>query len=148
RSTNNNNPKLVEQHFQDVVGSIVLLAQRLSVHALSGLLNIKITKVIMCLRPLHSVILVPKEAEGELRTFHLSFHDYITNTARCKDPTFCIDSLLHHRRLALCCLKRMQHSLKRDICGIGDAWRLKNEVEDLEMKKATHLPPDLRYAIL
>ena len=138
----------IRDHFPDVVGSIILLAQRLSVNGLSHLLGMKSTDVIIYLRPLHSVILVPENPTGEVHAFHLSFRDYLLDSNRCKNPNFHINPVSHHRRLALRCFWRMGRSLKKDICEIGDSGKWNSEVEEMEMKRKRHLPADLRYAIL
>ncbi|TDL16286.1 hypothetical protein BD410DRAFT_643061 [Rickenella mellea] len=97
--------------FRRVVGTILFLRQPASCDDLIALLN---TNVKGALMHLHSVIKVPKEDEGTqtIEIFHKSFHDYLTDPARCTDHHLFIDPPVHHGIIAESCLNVMIHSLE------------------------------------
>jgi hypothetical protein len=136
-------PDVVEQ-FQRVVGTVVLAYGHLTVHELAGLLQMT-DEVTTTLLELRSVVLVP-EGGGLVRTFHLSFHDYLTDKDRCTNRRFFIDPALRHTEIARYCLERMMRSLKRDICDICDPTKMNVEVDDLDQRITKYVPGDLQYA--
>ena len=60
-----------------IVGSIVTLAEPLSVTSLAVLLNMVREIIVLRLRPLHSVLRVPADPETPVRTLHLSFSEFL-----------------------------------------------------------------------
>jgi hypothetical protein len=135
-------PKLFER-FRMVVGAVVLLYDSLTIRALGRLVRMEVGEVRMVLLHLHSVMVVPDD-ESEIRLIHPSFRDFMTE--RCpEDSAYFIDTAHCHQQLALRCLKTMDNSLKKDICNIGDMWKLNSEVEDFDQRIST-IPADLRYA--
>jgi hypothetical protein len=63
--------------FCAVVGSIVLLAEPLSIRALACLLELPEDDIFSQLQSLQSVLIVPDSAEYPVRAFHLSFRDFL-----------------------------------------------------------------------
>jgi hypothetical protein len=101
-----------------VVGSVVSLWVPITVASLARLLNLHSSDIFTPIRSLHSVLLVPDSDMKPIRVFHKSFPDYITDNRRCKDSRFCIDSPVHHGKLAIQCLELMRKELKRNICNL------------------------------
>jgi NACHT domain len=137
-------PRVMEQ-FRTVVGVIVLSYGPLPAGELASLCGKPEEYITFILSALHSVIVVPKNSQP-VRAFHLSFHDYLTDKNRCTSKHFYINPFHQHAEIAKFCLTRMMRSLKRDICGICDSTKLKEDVNDLDEKMAEHVPGALRYA--
>ncbi|TDL17497.1 hypothetical protein BD410DRAFT_831427 [Rickenella mellea] len=98
--------------FRRVVGTILFLQERASCGFLSSLLNTPVHTVDVngALMHLHSVIKVPT-GNNAVEIFHPSFHDYLTNPARCTDDRLFILPRLQHRIIAGACLQAMIDSL-------------------------------------
>ncbi|KAM0720132.1 hypothetical protein Q7P37_004268 [Cladosporium fusiforme] len=137
--------------FKTVVGSIVLLFDPLSACALAHLLEIQTGDVGRVLRPLHSVLNIPRTADGKLdRTtpitmFHLSFRDFLVDPDLKDRNVFSIDAKETHRALGMHCIRLLQcESLKKDVCGIVQPGTRRSDVE----KSVVHnsLPEAVSYA--
>jgi hypothetical protein len=92
---------------QRVIATVVLAAVPLTVDSLSKIVGKDVHAVI---RSLSSVLLVPERsvvAKEPVRTFHPSFHDYLTDRSRCTDARFSVDSSTEHGRLATYCFRQM-----------------------------------------
>ncbi|KAF8816093.1 WD40 repeat-like protein [Phlegmacium glaucopus] len=76
---------------------------------------------------------------------HPSFVDFITDSNRCHDANFRVDSEKQHTLLAIRCLEAMQ-SLKQDICGINNPCILNSEVDGLHSRIADNILPHIQYA--
>jgi hypothetical protein len=141
------NRSLILDEFHDVVGSIILLAEPLSVSSLAVL--VKYTReytpesIWSKLRRLHSVLDIPSKADSPVRIFHLSFRDFLVN-----DHThdFSINEKEYHAKIAERCLQIMNDSLRKDICGLGAPG---SRCADIDAGKInTYLPAHIRYACL
>jgi hypothetical protein len=137
--------------FRAVVGSIVLLAEPLSIRSLVRLLDIPEDTVFHHLQPLHSVLRVPAYADFEspVRTFHLSFRDFLVDPDRANEQErypFWVDERKTHERLAVRCLKLLsaEAGLKEDACGVRLPGTRRSEI-DRNIIDAS-LPPDVQYA--
>lgn len=139
--------ELVER-FRLIVGTVVLLRDPMSARTMESFLALERGTVRRALLQLHSVLLVPESQDAQIRVFHPSFPEFITNTERCNDARFLIKEADGHARLASLCLSRMMKSLRRDICSIGDPWKLNAEVPDLKQRLDRQVPEDLRYSCL
>lgn len=73
---------------KQVLGSIISLSDTLSVSALAKLLNIPAKNVELTLGTLHSVLNIPNDPEIPIRLLHPSFHDFLSDAARCEDRRF------------------------------------------------------------
>ncbi|KAM5361447.1 hypothetical protein ACJA88_014463 [Fusarium oxysporum] len=72
--------KQIVKDFKMIVGSIVMLANPLSVWALSHLLGVDPDVVDNRLDTLHSVLSIPLTRKAPIRPLHLSFRDYLTTS--------------------------------------------------------------------
>ena len=133
----------VYSHFKTVVGAVLLVFNPLSARALSELL--RVSNISTTLRFLHSILLVPEEADDPIRAFHKSFPDFITDPKRCKDKKFFVDPAVHHTGALLSCLRLMRERLKKNICNLDDHTVL-SEVKDLSVHKRVHIGDALEYA--
>ncbi|TDL15727.1 hypothetical protein BD410DRAFT_796117 [Rickenella mellea] len=142
--------------FRRVVGTILFLRERVSCEDLSSLLNTSdsVVDVRGALMHLHSVIKVPtadepykeedepnRRGKGPSKTieiFHKSFHDYLTDPARCTDHRFFISPPLQHRIIASTCLNAMINSLESALSHLI--------YEEEKPPKDFELPRWLKYA--
>ncbi|KAG8857829.1 hypothetical protein FRB96_005548 [Tulasnella sp. 330] len=136
------------ERFQAVVGTIVLLQDPMASGPLERLLGRAAGTVRRALTQLHSVILVPDLVEAQIRIFHPSFADFITNPERCTDERVLITPAKGHGSLAHHCVSHLISSLKRGICGAQDVTQLNSGVKDLEAKLLVQLPVHLQYSCL
>ena len=137
--------------FRAVVGSIVLLAEPLSIRSLAQLFGIPEDTVFHQLQPLHSVLKVPASADSEspVRTFHLSFRDFLVDPDKANEQEeypFWVDERKTHKRLAARCLELLstEDRLKKDVCGLRLPGTRRSEIDQKIID--TSLPPDVQYA--
>jgi hypothetical protein len=139
--------QLLRELFPQMLATIVLLFDPLTFVGLDGLLGNGRGTAKTALKGMKSVLIVPESEDETVRVWHPSFPDFMGDPSRCTDNRFVVNREDHHRRLAICCLKRMS-SLTRDICKIGDSLKLNDEIDDLETRVSIYIPADLRYACL
>jgi len=137
----------VYQRFRSVVGAVLLAFNPLSMKNLSSLLHDFNTPsdISTALNFLHSLLLVPEDAEDSIRIFHKSFPDFLTDPKRCQDTQFFVDPSVHHMELLLSCLSLMEERLKRNICNLEDHGVL-DDVKDLPAQRKEHIGGALEYA--
>ena len=75
---------------------------------------------------------------------HTSFRDFLTDKE--KSGVFHVDLRVAHRQLAHSCLDIMLGDLKFNICNLESSYLPNEDVKDLDMRVAEHLPPALSYA--
>ena len=136
----------VVQRFQEVVGSVVILASPLSTTSLARLLGISKARVDHALDLLHSVLSIPSNLDTPVRLLHLSFRDFLLDTEKREKHPFWINEKDVHKILAAKCLDRLSLGgyLKKDICDLRTP-----EMPRAGIDKQTidaHLPPDIQYA--
>jgi len=104
--------QLVEE-FQQVVGSIVILEEPLSVISLSKLLNLPERLIQLRLKPLYSVLKIPTDRTLPVRLFHLSFRDFLLDPETCNKTPLTLDKKAAHYMLAIKCLSICQSLRKK-----------------------------------
>ena len=87
------------------MGSIVLLAEALSISSLARLLDIPEAVVDRRLDSLHSVLSVPSSTEHPVHMFHLSFRDFLIDPRKCDSTPFWVDDRTTHEQIVFKCLK-------------------------------------------
>jgi NACHT domain len=105
-----NSPEEQYTQLRNILGSIILIFDRLTVSELASLLKMEIGDVRFILVELHSVLLIPDEDDGTVRTFHPSWHDFLVSADACRDSRFFIDPARQHSSLAIVCFERIQRS--------------------------------------
>ncbi|RDW72400.1 uncharacterized protein DSM5745_07572 [Aspergillus mulundensis] len=135
--------------FRVVIGSIIVIAEPLSIGHLAWLLDIAKHEVQSMLEPLHAVLHIPRD-DSPVRLFHTSFRDFLVERIP-ENTTFHIDSPSAHRLLFTQCLHCMYRTLKprglyRNICGLGFSEDLDEFPEEDTLSR--HIPKDLQYACL
>jgi len=137
------------EDFRELVGPIILLADPLSIPALSTLLAIPVREVVGRLKHLHSVLSIPADPADRdvpVRLLHLSFRDVLVDT-RIKDKhRFWIDEVRVHTRLAADCLRRLSAPgmLKQDVCDVNQPGTQRLHVS--KVRVARSISPDVAYA--
>jgi len=137
--------------FKTVVGSIVLLYDPLSASALARLLKVEAGDIGRVLRPLHSVLNIPRASDGKIdrmtpiTLFHLSFRDFLVDPALKSEDTFWVNAEETHRTLAFHCIRLLESSsLKEDICEVLFPGTRRLEVANSTVN--SYLPEVVAYA--
>jgi hypothetical protein len=133
------------QNIRDVLASIVLLQETMTVAALAALHGIEEDDCRAIVRSLASVLLYDREFTEPIHPIHLSFSDFLLDRNRSTDA-YVVDVSTHHLRIAVRCLQIMNKYLRMDICDIRDSSLLNIEVANLDQRLAEFAPPQLRYA--
>lgn len=142
------NKRHLLDRFRDIVGTIILLAEPLSARALSRVLHISLPDIQTRLKLLHSVLDIPSTADTPVRTFHLSFRDFLLDPLRQDAHEFWIDGQLSHKKLAARCIQLLStnNTLKKDVCSLRSPGVSLTEVDRQTIERC--LPPEVRYACL
>ncbi|KAG9234358.1 hypothetical protein BJ875DRAFT_401290 [Amylocarpus encephaloides] len=143
---NNSRRDEIVQKFQEVVGTIVILASPLSTTSLAWLLGIPKNRVEQTVDLLHSVLSIPLDSATPVRLLHLSFRDFLLDSEKREKHPFWINEKDVHKILATRCLDRLSLGgcLKKDICDLRTL-----EIPRVDIDKQTidtHLSLDIQYA--
>ncbi|KAH7183439.1 uncharacterized protein B0J16DRAFT_307708 [Fusarium flagelliforme] len=134
------------ESFRLVVGTIVTLANPLSMRALALLLDVHINKVTTRLSALHSVLDVPDTLDAPVRLLHLSFRDYLVCLENKELVEFLVDEGHTHEGLAKHCLRIMSGSLRRNICGLSFPGVRRSTVARGRLEES--IPSQLQYSCM
>lgn len=97
------------ERFQKVVGSIALMQKPLPMEAFARFLGgYDVAEIMQTLYHLHSIIIVPDDPSHAVRTYHLSFPNFITSASRCADCDAYIKPQKQELYLFLRCLDIME----------------------------------------
>ncbi|KAF4534641.1 Vegetative incompatibility protein HET-E-1 [Lasiodiplodia theobromae] len=145
---NEESKESIIRDFRTTVGSIVLLAEPLSTTSLASLLDIDESDVCGRLESLHSVLSVPDSTDLPVRTFHLSFRDFLIDPSKRGTNPFWIDERAAHENIANRCLELLSSGdrLKKNICNLDIPGIACVEVDPAVVN--SHLPAAVRYACL
>ncbi|KAG4255304.1 hypothetical protein FPRO04_03837 [Fusarium proliferatum] len=137
--------RIVEQTCH-IVGSIVILANPLSIMAMSTLLELPVRVVHSRLNALHSILNIPANLHEPVRLLHVSLRDYLTDNNQNQNLAneFWVDERLVHLGLFKSCLRIMNHSLREDICGL--VWPGTQRTEIPSERVASYISDELQYA--
>ncbi|KAH7490457.1 hypothetical protein FOMA001_g2259 [Fusarium oxysporum f. sp. matthiolae] len=134
------------ESFRLIIGSIITLANPLSMRALALLLDVDVNKVTTRLRVLHSVLEVPESLDSPVRLLHLSFRDYLIDSENKETVEFWVDEKLAHRNLAKQCLRLMRGALRENICSLSFPGMRRSALGARELEEC--IPPELQYACM
>ncbi|EEU36712.1 uncharacterized protein NECHADRAFT_51778 [Fusarium vanettenii 77-13-4] len=134
------------EEFRRVVGAIVTLASPLSTITLSRLIDIPQSTIDDRLDMLHSVLSIPKSPDAPVRTLHLSFRDYLVDTATRAQNPFWIDEKAVSRDLARRSFGLMRDHLKPDICSVQNPGTRRSDMDRKLIDE--RLPGVVQYACL
>ena len=133
------------QEFQIIIGSVVVLAEPLSITSLAALLEKPSHAIKRRLNSLHSVLHVPVDHDLPVRTLHLSFTEFLLND-QLRDQSFRVDGPTTHRMLFIQCLKLLSgpDGLHEDICNLRHPGQLRGEIDSIIIRQC--LSPASQYA--
>ena len=138
--------RTIVEEFQQVVGSIVILASPLSATSLDRLLGVDEGTVESRTDLLHSVLSISSDPDHRIRLFHLSFRDFLVDIEKRETNPFWVEETLAHQRIFKCCLRLMFSSLKQDICRLEAPGVLVTHVASTRVDQ--HISPEIQYACL
>ena len=130
------------QLMKRILAAIIASREGLSVNAMGTLLGISPERIRWALDPLHAVIYVPPtDDRGYVRTFHVSFGDYLTTPTRAANEVF-VDLPVAHQDLASACLSVMKSDA---LC-----FNVSNSSSSYlpSSKQRFSVPPEVQYACL
>jgi len=137
--------------FKRIVGSVILLYDPLSASALTALIEAFPREVVAVLRPLSSVLNIPKASDGRIgletpiTLFHLSFRDFLIDPALKNESKFWIDKKETHQKLGMCCIRLLESgSLREDVCGVVSLGTRRSQVAKSTVRSS--LPEGVAYA--
>jgi hypothetical protein len=134
-----------DENVRFVVGTVVLAVNPLPPSAIANLAGLGKQEVMDLLQLIQSLLKLDENPDTPVLPFHKSFPDFITNPLHCPNKRFHISPRIGHLRLALSCLKLMNHSLEQNILSLPN-YALNSEVEDLDMRVKDHISVALQYA--
>ncbi|KAL2836945.1 hypothetical protein BJY01DRAFT_221446 [Aspergillus pseudoustus] len=134
----------ISEDFRYIVGSIVNVAEPLSVDTLSKLLGSSLKDTETALEPLQSVLSVPIGTPEPVELLHLSFRDFLLDGVRCKDDRFVVDEKEAHGILFRRCLETMSSSLCRDVCKLRHVNTRADDIPKSVVQNS--FPPHVQYS--
>ncbi|RKK65198.1 hypothetical protein BFJ69_g16501 [Fusarium oxysporum] len=134
------------ESFRLIVGTIVTLANPLSMRALALLLDVHVSKVTTRLSALHSVLDIPDTLDTPVRLLHLSFRDYLVGLDKRELAEFRVDERHTHQSLAKHCLRIMRGGLRKNVCGLSFPGMRRSSVDFGQLEK--RMPSQLQYACM
>lgn len=135
----------IHERLQNILGTIVTAFNPLSRASMAPLLGISSGDIYTSLRHLHSLVRVPQDENEQITIFHKSFPDYLTDSRRCTNPHFEVDTPSCHAKLAIKCLEFMKKNLLQNLCGIPQ-YMLNRDVKDLSFRRKERISDTLEYA--
>ena len=130
RLNNSHSKDRLYQEFHMIVGSIVSLAEPLSIQSLAVLLNISSDTIALRLRPLHSVLRIPTDSDTPIRTLHLSFSEFLLSDQLQLEP-FGVNGQATHRMLLSKCLQLLSRpeGLQENLCKLEYPGKPRREID-------------------
>lgn len=135
----------LQERFNHVVGSIVVLQDGIPVEALALLLRMPMMNVKGTLHNLHSVIRYFQDGRA-IRLLHESFREFITDSKRCTELRFHVEPERAHKKLLEDCLETLKDHLKQDMCNARDPAATIEEVQLNAASQHCQLLPHVQYA--
>jgi hypothetical protein len=142
----NSEKERLTQEFREIVGSIVILADPLSIFSLARLLSISEKTIDRRLDSLHSVLSIPANQACPVRLLHLSFREFLLDAEKRGKSPFWVDERETHETIASKCLNLMSRPgcLGKNICNLETPGKLRTKVDSQIIDDS--LPADVRYA--
>ena len=145
KSVPDENKAQVVQLFRYIVGTIVILANPLSVKTLAKLLDVTELAIKARLNLLHSVLEIPSSVDSPVRLLHLSFGDFLV-TRKNGHETLWVDENQSHQLVAENCIRIMSAELKADICDLQAPGTERSSIR--QQKIHQYISPELQYSCL
>ncbi|KAI6758038.1 hypothetical protein HG531_003863 [Fusarium graminearum] len=126
--------------FTQIIGSLILLANPLSMASLAVLLGVEEHDVAGTVDPLRSVLDVPRD-DGPIKLFHLSFRDFLLSNSA---GDLKVDENSTHAKLASRCLRHLEGELRTDICDLKSLGRSRFDIDQDTINQK--IPQETQYA--
>lgn len=141
--------EVLKKEFHRLVGTIVILAEPLSIQALTSLLDIDTETIRLRLERLRSVLRIPESDLVPVSVFHLSFTEFLLDPEKKQDKKknwFSVDQEEMHKMIAVRCLELMlrKGSLRKDCCNLNEPGVARSDVGRQVVDE--HLSPEVQYA--
>ncbi|OGM44087.1 NACHT and WD40 domain protein [Aspergillus bombycis] len=133
--------------YRVIVGTIIILANPLSLASLASLLEISSSDVNRRLDYLHSVLSIPPDQDTPIQIFHQSFRDFLLHPKIRTKTDFWIDEKQTHKETLLRCINvmtRTKGGLSRNICQLPNDGILRDEISDEIIRD--NIPAELQYS--
>lgn len=119
-----------------IVGSIIILAEPLSVTSLATLLNVSLLTIMRRLHPLHSVLQVPADSKTPIRTFYLSFREFLLSD-KLRYELFGVDSPATYGMLLTKYLALLSEpaGLRENLCDLKYPGQLRRDFDSTMIDK-------------
>lgn len=134
----------LSRHFRDIVGSIIVLFDSLSITALKSLFPKCAGRIDITLDPLKSLLDVSGDPNAPIRLLDPLFRDFLVNQKRCRAGSFWINRMKAHHDVAEGCLHLMSKTLERNICRLKTPGTPRHEIDNAVLNQL--LPSQLQYA--
>lgn len=106
-------------HFEQVIGTIMVLESPLSVTSLGHLLQIEAADILQALLGVQSILMIPGDDNQHIRLFHTSLRDFLTKQSRSKH--YFVDPPTQHLFIVTKCLDLIGVPPKDGLCFSGEA---------------------------
>ncbi|KAL6693367.1 WD40-repeat-containing domain protein [Trichoderma pleuroticola] len=133
-----------EANFQNIIGSVIFLANAVTVRCLAELLELPETEVREELQLFESVLVVPAEQDDQspIKLFHESFRDFLSGSGTKKK--LIIDHKQVHTLLASRCHQLLRGALRENMCALKTPGTHRSEVAEETINE--FLPEKVQYA--
>ncbi|KAL2861893.1 purine and uridine phosphorylase [Aspergillus pseudodeflectus] len=129
---------------REVLGTIILLQNPLSIISLSSLMGITTSSIRARISSLHSVLNIPNDHTLPVMIFHSSFRDFLLDPYTREKTHLWVDKEETNAKLSNYCLSVMRNRLKRNICNLPSHGTQRKDLHaELINDK---LPSELQYA--
>ncbi|CAH0027573.1 unnamed protein product [Clonostachys rhizophaga] len=138
----------IVSRFRNIIGSLILLAEPLSVISLANLVGVSPSAVGGIVSSLHSVLNVPRDLKSPVKILHLSFRKFLVKKNEDFSNGFWIDEEKTNEELAIKCLELLSSNdrLRYNMCGLGQLGKRRSTIP--QEKADGSLPPEIQYACL
>ncbi|KAF3207215.1 hypothetical protein TWF106_000469 [Orbilia oligospora] len=134
----------MRREFQDIIGTIVLLQTPLPQNSLLQLIDIGESKAQVRLDGFQSVINLPATPDGVVKTFHLSFREFLLDSQTKEQSPLWINEYQVHNFIAKRCIAVMKKHLRKNICDLPSPDYNQKDISAGIIKRA--FPQELQYA--
>ncbi|KAF3313735.1 hypothetical protein TWF173_005807 [Orbilia oligospora] len=135
---------IMRREFQDIIGTIVLLQTPLPQSSLLQLIDIGESKAQVRLDGFQSVINLPATPDGVIKTFHLSFREFLLDSQTKEQSPLWVNEYQVHGFIAKRCIAVMKKHLRKNICNLPSPDYSQKDISASIIKKG--FPQELQYA--
>jgi hypothetical protein len=105
--------------FPEVIGTIMLLREQLSITALGQLLQIPAKDILQAVLAIQSVLKIPENNDKPIELIHASLRDFLVE--RQRSGIYCIDPPTRHASIVLHCFEIIKEDVTKEMLARSDA---------------------------